>query len=218
MLTIEEIRNIKFRKSNIGGYKADDVDIFIDKVEESFKKLEAEREDLQEKLKILADKICEYRESEESIKTALLNAQKAADTSLKDAKLEADKIINQANDKYKEILEKAEKDIREQKIQLANIKQSVRDFRNNILNMYKDHIKQVNLFTADDRISYETLGKLNQKSEEVEKKNSNEDENILVNNEEKTQDDYRYKDLKFGEDYKINENKQESPVGLFKKI
>lgn len=218
MLTIEEIRNIKFRKSNIGGYKADDVDIFIDKVEESFKKLEAEREDLQEKLKILADKICEYRESEESIKTALLNAQKAADTSLKDAKLEADKIINQANDKYKEILEKAEKDIREQKIQLANIKQSVRDFRNNILNMYKDHIKQVNLFTADDRISYETLGKLNHKSEELEKKNSNEDENILVNDEEKTQDDYRYKDLKFGEDYKINENKQESPVGLFKKI
>ena len=217
MLTIEEIKNIKVRKSNIGGYKAEDVDIFIDKVEESFRKLEDEREDLQEKLKILADKVCEYRETEESIKTTLLNAQKTADASLKEAKLEADKIIKQANDKYKEIVEKAERDILDQKTQLATIKQNIRDFRNNILNMYKEHIKQVNLFTADDRISSEMLNKLNQRDMESKKEDSNE-KRILEEKEEDKQGADRYKDLKFGEDYKIAEDKAESPVGLFERL
>lgn len=217
MLTIEEIKNIKFRKSNIGGYKAEDVDIFIDKVEESFKELEDEREDLQEKLKILADKVCEYRETEESIKTTLLNAQKTADASLKEAKLEADRIIKQANDKYKEIVEKAERDILDQKTQLATIKQNIRDFRNNILNMYKEHIKQVNLFTADDRISSEMLSKLNQRDAESKKEVSTEEEKNLVGKEE-DQDSDRYKDLKFGEDYKIAEDMTESPIGLFERL
>lgn len=216
MLTIEEIKNIKFRKSNIGGYKAEDVDIFIDKVEESFRKLEDEREDLQEKLKILADKVCEYRETEESIKTTLLNAQKTADASLKEAKLEADRIIKQANDKYKEIVEKAERDILDQKTQLANIKQNIRDFRNNILNMYKEHIKQVNLFTADDRISSEMLSKLNQRDEESKKEISI--EKNLAKKEEEKQGSDRYRDLKFGEDYKIAEDVTESPVGLFERL
>lgn len=216
MLTIEEIKNIKFRKSNIGGYKAEDVDIFIDKVEESFRKLEDERENLQEKLKILADKVCEYRETEESIKTTLLNAQKTADASLKEAKLEADRIIKQANDKYKEIVEKAERDILDQKTQLANIKQNIRDFRNNILNMYKEHIKQVNLFTADDRISSEMLSKLNQRDEESKKESSI--ETNLARKEEEKQSADRYRDLKFGEDYKIAEDVTESPVGLFERL
>lgn len=218
MLTIEEIKNVKFRKSNIGGYKAEDVDIFIDKVEESFKKLEDEREDLQEKLKILADKVCEYRETEESIKTTLLNAQKTADASLKEAKLESDRIIKQANDKYKEIVEKAERDILDQKTQLATIKQNIRDFRNNILNMYKEHIKQVNLFTADDRISSEMLNKLNQRDAELKKEVSTEEEKNLAEKEEEKQDADRYKDLKFGEDYKIAEDRTESPVGLFERL
>lgn len=217
MLTIEEIKNIKFRKSNIGGYKAEDVDIFIDKVEESFRKLEDEREDLQEKLKILADKVCEYRETEESIKTTLLNAQKTADASLKEAKAESDRIIKQANDKYKEIVEKAERDILDQKTQLATIKQNIRDFRNNILNMYKEHIKQVNLFTADDRISSEMLSKLNQRDAESKKEVSNEEKNLAGKEEEK-QDADKYKNLKFGEDYKIAEDMTESPVGLFERL
>ena len=36
MMTLEEIKNVSFRKANIGGYRVDDVDDFIDKVEEMF--------------------------------------------------------------------------------------------------------------------------------------------------------------------------------------
>lgn len=221
MLTAEQIRNVKFRKSNIGGYKSEDVDMFIDEIEESFRKFEEEKEDLQDKLKILADKVCEYRDTEESIKTTLLNAQKSADALLREAKAEADRIVKQANYKYEEIIDKAEKDIANQKIQLANVKQNVRDFRNNILNMYKEHIKQVNLLTADDRMPADLWDKLSQKEKETKtssEKISKDDKKVQLNDEAKIEEDNRYKDLKFGENYKIIEDQQESPIGLFDRV
>ena len=36
MLTINDIINASFNKSNFGGYKTEDVDIFIDEVKESY--------------------------------------------------------------------------------------------------------------------------------------------------------------------------------------
>ena len=35
MMTLEEIKNVSFRKANIGGYRVEDVDDFIDRVEET---------------------------------------------------------------------------------------------------------------------------------------------------------------------------------------
>ena len=61
MLTVNDIKNVKFRRSNIGGYKHEDVDNFIDNVQEDYEKLQIENADIKDKLKILADKVSEYR-------------------------------------------------------------------------------------------------------------------------------------------------------------
>ena len=42
MLTVNDIRDVKFRKTNIGGYKAEDVDNFLDEVQDSYEKLQRE--------------------------------------------------------------------------------------------------------------------------------------------------------------------------------
>ena len=43
MLTIDEIKNISFRKATLsGGYRAEDVDAFIDEVIASFEQLKKE--------------------------------------------------------------------------------------------------------------------------------------------------------------------------------
>ena len=39
MLTINDIINASFNKSNFGGYKTEDVDVFIDEVKESYELL-----------------------------------------------------------------------------------------------------------------------------------------------------------------------------------
>ena len=71
MLTPEEIRNIAFTKG-IGGYKTNEVDLFIDQCADTVETLLSEKAELNKKLEILADKLVEYRNDEDSIRTALL--------------------------------------------------------------------------------------------------------------------------------------------------
>ncbi len=99
MFTSEEIRDIKFSKSGLGGYKAADVDDFRFEVAEDFEKLETSNAELVEKIKILAEHIQKLQENEESVKTCLINAQIVADKALKDAEIKSQEILAQAQEK-----------------------------------------------------------------------------------------------------------------------
>ena len=89
MFTSEEIRQITFEKG-MRGYRPEDVESFIDKIADEFAALEKERDELQEKLYILAEKIEQYKSDEESIKTTLINAQRLGESIIADAKVKAD--------------------------------------------------------------------------------------------------------------------------------
>ena len=53
MLGLEDIKKVSFRRSALGGYKPEDVDCFIDKVQISFEKLIYEKRNLALKIKDL---------------------------------------------------------------------------------------------------------------------------------------------------------------------
>ena len=58
MLTIDEIKNVSFRKATLsGGYRAEDVDEFIDEVIASFEQLKKEKTNLVHKI----DRNCKKR-------------------------------------------------------------------------------------------------------------------------------------------------------------
>ena len=46
MLKSEDIANVSFRRANLGGYRPDDVDAFIDQVQLTFDQMRKEREEL----------------------------------------------------------------------------------------------------------------------------------------------------------------------------
>ena len=60
-LTLEDIANISFPRANFGGYRAEDVDAFIDDVQVSYDNVLKESAELKRKLAILAQKVEEYR-------------------------------------------------------------------------------------------------------------------------------------------------------------
>ena len=120
MLSIKDINEVSFRKSNFSGYNSDDVDQFIDEVLETVtaltkenaeiktrktddsaavQQLQAKNAELQEKLSILAAKIESYRAEEDGIKDAILSAQRLGNASIREAKAKAEKIVNDANAK-----------------------------------------------------------------------------------------------------------------------
>ena len=111
MLTVNDIRDVKFRKTNIGGYKAEDVDNFLDEVQDSYEKLQRENLNLTQKIKILADRVSQYRKDEDSVRDALVGAQKLANSELAKAKAEAANIIEKAQKEADSILKNANSDI-----------------------------------------------------------------------------------------------------------
>ena len=128
MLSIKDIQEVSFRKSNFSGYNSDDVDQFIDEVLETVtalakenaeaktrttdngsrvSELAAKNAELQEKLSILAEKIEAYRADEDGIKDAILSAQRLGNASLREAKAKAEAIVSDANARAEKIVNDA---------------------------------------------------------------------------------------------------------------
>ena len=87
MMTLDEIRHVEFTRGR--GYRAEEVDDFIDECVETLEQYRKENEEATQKMKMLADKLAEYRNEEDSIRAALLNAQRAGDTALREAEEKA---------------------------------------------------------------------------------------------------------------------------------
>ena len=86
MLTPDRIKEKVFQTTGRGSYRSDDVDMFMSEVQASYEQMFKENGDLVRKISILAKKVEEYRADEESLKMALLNAQKLADRIVAEAK------------------------------------------------------------------------------------------------------------------------------------
>lgn len=96
MLTPKEVQEKTFPKTAVGGYKLQAVDEFMDPLIDDYTALYKENSVLKSKLKILVEKLEEYRNQELSMKRALLSAQHTADDMIADAQKKAAAILNNA--------------------------------------------------------------------------------------------------------------------------
>lgn len=85
MITPNDIKD-KILSTASHGYNVDETNAFLDEIAESYSAIYAENKELYRKMEILASKIEEYREEEDSIKSTLITAQKAADQLTKGTK------------------------------------------------------------------------------------------------------------------------------------
>lgn len=150
MLTIEEIKNICFRKAGMGGYRPDDVDAFIDDVIATFEQMKAEKADLMRKMDILATKIEQYRTEEETVRNALLSSQKVADSSIKEAKDKATYIIKAAEKKSRSILTEAEMATEREKDKYEAVLNESANLRKELIAMYKKHLSVLEEFPTEE--------------------------------------------------------------------
>ena len=78
MITAQDIRDKGFEKSRKVGYDMESVDVFLEEVADSITAYQNENASLKKKMKVLVDKIEEYRANEEALNLAVLSAQKLA--------------------------------------------------------------------------------------------------------------------------------------------
>ena len=86
MMSPEEVRTVTFDRQNMGGYRRADVDAFLQQAADELEAALQEKAAAEKKLMVLAQKIEEYRKDEENVKTALLNAQRMAESIIREAR------------------------------------------------------------------------------------------------------------------------------------
>ena len=111
MITSQDIRAKGFEKAVFGGYDAASVDQFLENVARTMDDNVREISTLKSKMKILANKVEEYRSTEEAMRLALVSAQQLAAQIEADAKEKAQAIIDDATSQSLELLSDLKKEI-----------------------------------------------------------------------------------------------------------
>ena len=96
MLTPQEVSEHAFSKASFGGYNMTMVDEFLDILTVDYTALYNENAVLKSKMKVLVDKVEEYRSTEEAMRKALLTAQRMADEMIREAEQKKATIIQDA--------------------------------------------------------------------------------------------------------------------------
>ena len=131
-MTPQDIREKGFEKAVFGGYDAAAVDDFLDAVAADYAAACKENSILKSKMKILVDKIEEYRATEDAMRLALLSAQKLGTQIQNEAKENAEKMISEAQTKADSILGSALREVKGEQARLLEAKRASAAFIENM--------------------------------------------------------------------------------------
>lgn len=148
-MNAQDIKSVTFDKV-MRGYRPEEVDAYLAQVAAEMEKLQAEKDDSDKKLFILAEKVDQYRNDEETLKTALLNAQRMGESVIHEARQKAETILYDANSKASQQKEEAADNVAEMENELARLKAEVAKFKSDVLELYRQHIESLSAVPGDD--------------------------------------------------------------------
>ena len=107
MLTPQNFREKTFEKAIFGGYDMSAVDDFLDEAANDYAAVAKENMVLKSKMKVLVEKIEEYRATEDSMRLTLLSAQKLSLQIEDDARKKAEELLSGARSEAERITREA---------------------------------------------------------------------------------------------------------------
>ena len=128
MLTPQEVSGRAFSKAAFGGYNMAMVDEFLDELTDDYTSLYKENAALKAKLKVLVDKVEEYRATEDSMRAALLTAQRMANTMVEEAEEKKKAMLAGAEDEARAKIGALQSDVELEQRRLNAAKAATADF------------------------------------------------------------------------------------------
>lgn len=128
MLTPQEVSGRAFSKAAFGGYNMAMVDEFLDELTDDYTALYKENAALKAKLKVLVDKVEEYRATEDSMRAALLTAQRMASTMVEEAEEKKKTMLAGAEDEARAKIGALQSDVELEQRRLNAAKAATADF------------------------------------------------------------------------------------------
>lgn len=152
LLTAQDIQDVHFRKS-FGCYRTDGVDAFLDRCAETVDVLTRTNADNEHKMQVLGQSILDYRAQEDTIRNALMNAQRMSDTILEEARQQAEQIVAQATEQATHIHESAEADVQMERAEMKRVQEEVAAFKARLLSIYREHLTLIGVLTEDEPVA-----------------------------------------------------------------
>ena len=141
MLTPQEVAEHAFSKASFGGYNMAMVDEFLDLVTADYTSLYKENATLKAKMKVLADKVEEYRATEDAMRKAMLSAQKTADELVKDAESRATTIVGDAEREAKDKIAAIRQEVESEQLRLTAAQNATAAYIAKLKDLYQNEME-----------------------------------------------------------------------------
>ncbi|MEO0292944.1 MAG: DivIVA domain-containing protein [candidate division WOR-3 bacterium] len=165
-ITPLDIRKQEFRRS-FKGYDKNEVDIFLEMLAKEIENLIRENKRMAEQLKELDSKIEDYKRMEKTLQDTLTSTQRTTDEMRRNARKEAEMIIQKAKLQASEIIEEAASKVKDLQSQISALKSQ----RNGFIIQFRSFLaSQLKMLEEVENIKGPeiTVGQ-KEKAEEVEK-------------------------------------------------
>ncbi len=147
------------------GYNPVEVDEYIDFLIEKYTELYRENDELERKLKTTLTRLDEIKNDEDSIRSTLIDAKRAANKIKADAEERAENIVRSAKASCNTILSDFNVKIEAGRDMLAELQRDAFALKNELFTRYSEHIKFIEKLTEDmDESAIPEPGELHRKA------------------------------------------------------
>ena len=162
-----DIEQQEFSRS-FRGYNEEEVDDFLDKIVKDYEELINENIKLNDEVEKMNEKLKEFSEIEETLRSALLNAQKSAEEMKGRIEEEAKKIIKNADNEAELIKQRASQKEDDVKNEIDNLRRYKFMFKEKLKSMLNIYLKMLESDDFEEQEDFEFAKKNfnNKKNEE----------------------------------------------------
>ena len=149
MITAQDIREKTFEKSRMNGYDMASVDDFLEELAEDIGASQKENAVLKSKMKVLVDKIEEYRANEEALNMAILSAQKLAVQIESEARQRAAAMIEDAERQVKAKVGSIQAQTAAEERRLADAQTAAKIFLDKAKELCNEHLTRLGVIGGE---------------------------------------------------------------------
>ncbi len=140
MLTPQEVSSCSFTKAAFGGYTMSQVDEFLDQLTEDYTALFKENAALKNKMKVLVEKVEEYRSTEDAMRATLVTAQKMADQTIAEANARKEDLLGKAEEEARVRIDQLRHEIASEEARLDAAKRETATFVDTMRSLCNQHM------------------------------------------------------------------------------
>ena len=141
MLTPQEVKSHAFQRASFGGYNMGQVDEFLDILTEDYTALYNDNAVLKSKMKVLVDKVEEYRSTEEAMRKALMTAQRMADDLVREAEAKKAAILAEAEEQAAQRVAELSAQVETEEFRLRTAQENTAAFVEQMRALYTEQVQ-----------------------------------------------------------------------------